>query len=285
MRLAWSLAWLVVPAAVLAAPAPPKSAGQALDLERFDEATARQVDGLIATWEPLIAERKAVGTLPLLTFDELYVPLTPEQHALCDALRAVSPESLQGSSRRLPPPRPDEVFDRLDGQVMRKVSSDGAVEVVTLDAQYLPRKTSQAYQRMMAAMRRDLGRRLLVESGYRSPAHQLYLFCFYLPKHGYSIRETNRFVALPGCSEHGSPSRQAIDFITETGINGEDHPEEFEALPEYAWLTQHAHKYGFVLSYPRGHPTTSFEPWHWHWENSRSKEAEKQRSKISEEGG
>ena len=50
-------------------------------------------------------------------------------------------------------------------------------------------------------------------------------------------------------------------------MNGEDHPEEFEALPEYAWLQQHANTYGFFLSYPRDNAMhTAFEPWHWHYE-------------------
>ncbi len=147
----------------------------------------------------------------------------------------------------------------------QEVVKDGAAK--PLDPQYLPRQVLEAYQRMMAAMQADLGKRLLVESGYRSPAYQLYLFVFYLPKHGYSIVETNKFVALPGHSEHGYPPRQAIDFINQAGINGEDHPEEFEALPEYAWLEQHAKAFGFALSYPRDNPDhTAFEPWHWHFE-------------------
>ena len=141
--------------------------------------------------------------------------------------------------------------------------------VKPLDPQSLPRPSLEAYQRMMDAMQAELGTRLLVESGYRSGAYQLYLFLFYLPKHGDSIRETNRFVALPGHSEHGYPPRQAIDFINEAGINGEDHPEQFEALPEYAWLQQRAKAFGFALSYPRDNPFhTSFEPWHWHFESS-----------------
>ncbi|MBI1976669.1 MAG: D-alanyl-D-alanine carboxypeptidase family protein [Candidatus Omnitrophica bacterium] len=124
---------------------------------------------------------------------------------------------------------------------------------------------------MMDTMERDIGKRLLVESGYRSAAYQLYLFIFYMPKHGYSIQETNRFVALPGCSEHGYPQQQAIDFINQEGINGEDKPEEFEALPEYQWLTEHAGEYGFVLSYPRNNDqNTSFEPWHWSYRSHQS---------------
>ena len=233
-----------------------------LDLDRLDPATTQIVDATIAALDSLIAERKARGTLPLLTFEELEQPLSRDQRALLAAIRGIDPRTLQGSSHVLPLPSPSTVFDRLEGQQYRQ-----GPQLVTLDTQYLPHATAQAYHQMMAAMQRDLGKRLLVESGYRSPAHQLYLFLFYLPKHGYSIRETNRFVALPGCSEHGSPARQAIDFINEAGINGEDHPEQFEALPEYAWLQQHAREYNFFLSYPRdNHVNTSFEPWHWHYE-------------------
>ncbi len=238
----------------------------ALDLDQLSEADRRRLDAVLQRFAPLAEQRRVKGTLPLLTFQELSIPLTPDQRALLDGIRAIAPESLGGSSRRLPPPSPYEDFVRLDGQIVHEQG-----EPRTLHAEYLPRRVFDAYQRMMAAMQRALGRRLLVESGYRSPADQLYLFCFYLPKHGYSIRETNRHVALPGCSEHGSPARQAIDFINEDGINGEDHPEEFEALPEYAWLQRTAADYGFHLSYPRDNTTnTSFEPWHWHYEDQQT---------------
>ena len=235
----------------------------ALDLDHLSDADRRQLETLLQQVAPTIERHRTRGTLPLLTFQELYVPLTSGQRAFLDAVRTVTPESLGGTSRRLPPPSPYEDFVRLDGQIVREQGKSK-----TLHAEYLPRPVYEAYQRLAAAMQRDLGHRLLVESGYRSPADQLYLFCFYLPKHGDSIRETNRHVALPGCSEHGSPARQAIDFINEDGINGEDHPEEFERLAEYAWLQQHAADYGFHLSYPRDNTVnTSFEPWHWHYED------------------
>ncbi len=84
----------------------------------------------------------------------------------------------------------------------------------------------------------------------------------------YSIRETVKYVALPGFSEHGAPSHQALDFINPDGINGEDNPAEFEALPEYAWLVKNAKRFGFTLSYPKAAAGTgiTYEPWHWRWE-------------------
>ena len=243
----------------------------ALSLERLtDEETALRLS-IMQVLNPLVDKRKQAGDAPLLTFEDLYRPLKPEQVRFLEAFRQIDPSALGGSSRKLPVPTGRERFVRLDRQVVLRDDKP-----IRQDAQYLPAPAYEAYERMMAAMERDLGKRLLVESGYRSPAYQLYLFLFYIPKHGYSVRETNRHVALPGCSEHGSPAFQAIDFITPDGINGEDRPEEFEELQEYGWLHARAREFGFTLSYPRaqkgsGRPGTfssAFEPWHWHWEEA-----------------
>lgn len=232
----------------------------AVSLDRLtdDEISTRL--SIMQTLNPLVDKRKQAGDAPLITFDELYRPLKPEQVRFLEAFRQINPAALGGASRKLPAPTGREAFVRLDRQVIKKEGKP-----VRLDTQFLPEKAHRAYERMMAAMEKELGKRLLVESGYRSPAYQLYLFLFYMPKHGYSVRETNRHVALPGCSEHGSPAFQAIDFITPEGINGEDRPEEFEELQEYGWLHARAGEFGFRLSYPRG-GESAFEPWHWHWE-------------------
>jgi len=233
---------------------------EAVSPERLSEEEIRLADSSVKALDPLIADRKVKGTAPLITFEELYAPLAPKQADFLDSIRRLNPDELGGSNKRLPTPSSDDQFIRLDTQRILRDEKP-----TPLDPQYLPWPVYEAYGRMMSAMEQELGKRLLVESGYRSPAYQLYLFLFYMPKHGYSIRETNRFVALPGFSEHGSPKRQAIDFITPAGINGEDRPEEFEELQEYGWLRARAHEFGFHLSYPRG-GQSAFEPWHWHWE-------------------
>jgi LAS superfamily LD-carboxypeptidase LdcB len=138
-------------------------------------------------------------------------------------------------------------------------------------SQYCPDASYKDYLRMMAQMRRDLGRELFIESGYRSPGMQAYLFLFYLARnHRYSLQETARLVAFPGYSEHGDPVNNALDFVNADGISGENpgqSAEDFARLPEYHWLIQHAQKFNFYLSYPRENPWgISFEPWHWHWE-------------------
>jgi len=242
----------------------------ALSLEQLNDSEKALLRSVVKTLDPVIAKRREAGTAPMLTFEELYAPLQPTQVQFLQQFRQLDPSAVGGTSRKLPPPSEKDRFVRLGNQT---VVRDG--NPTRLDRQYLPAPAYEAYRRMMEAMEAEIGKRLLVESGYRSPAYQLYLFLFYLPKHGYSIRETNRFVALPGCSEHGSPPRQAIDFITPGGINGEDRPAEFEELQEYGWLMRRANEFGFYLSYPRssassGQAASAFEPWHWHYEGATS---------------
>lgn len=240
------------------------SFAEALNVQRLEPDEIEQLSVVLRALDLVIAPKKQDGTAILLTWDELYAPVTPGQRSFLDAFRALKAETLGatshyfGEAAKTPALVPVGREDVLKNGV-----------ALPLDPQYLPADVLQAYRRMMAAMEADLGKRLFVESGYRSPAYQLYLFLFYMPKHDDSITETNRFVALPGHSEHGYPPRQAIDFINHDGISGEDHPEAFEALPEYRWLLEHANAFGFVLSYPRDNPShTAFEPWHWHYESS-----------------
>lgn len=141
--------------------------------------------------------------------------------------------------------------------------------------QYYPRHAFRDYKEMMDSMKADLGRRLYIDSGYRSPGRQSYLFFYYLVNtSNFSLKENARWIAMPGFSEHGSPLFTAIDFISEDGINGfsgTQRAEDFEKLEEYAWLQKNASRFNFYLSYPRGNALgVAFEPWHWHWEGDTS---------------
>jgi hypothetical protein len=214
---------------------------------------------ILAYWESWVPKRQKEGSAPLMTFEELYQGLGAEEGAFLDRVRAINPKKSFGfRGAHLGSPSEGVQFERLKGQTYRK---NGRKE--KLGPQYLPENVYQAYRSMMKEMKKELGKRLLVESGYRSPAYQLYTFLFYTPKHHYSLVETGHWVALPGYSEHGAPGRQAIDFINQEGINGEENVEEFERLPEYEWLLTNAGRFGFELSYPRRKKGITFEPWHW----------------------
>ena len=56
---------------------------------------------------------------------------------------------------------------------------------------------------------------------------------------------------------------RALDLGSPAAV---DLDEDFARTREYRWLTRHAARFGFRLSYPRGNPHgIGFEPWHWCW--------------------
>jgi LAS superfamily LD-carboxypeptidase LdcB len=149
---------------------------------------------------------------------------------------------------------------------IKKESAPGSGKVVTRGVHYLPKDVHSAYQGMNRVMLRDIGRRVFVESGYRSPAYQCILFIEYLVEDDFDITKTVKRIAFPGYSEHGAPHTQAIDFITEDREDNSTVNPIFEKTKEYRWLSAHAVEYGFALSYPRGNKLgVAFEPWHWHY--------------------
>lgn len=65
--------------------------------------------------------------------------------------------------------------------------------------------------------------------------------------------------APPGYSEHHTG--RAVDINT-PGCEATEEP--FEHTDAFAWLVQHAGRFGFSLSYPRGNNLGFiYEPWHW----------------------
>ena len=108
---------------------------------------------------------------------------------------------------------------------------------------------------MLAAMERD-GLSPRVISAYRSYGYQAALKQHHQVTYG--TTRANEFVADQGYSEHQLGT--AVDLVN-TAI-GTDML-AFDTTPEYQWLVEHAHRYGFTLSYPEGNSFYAFEPWHW----------------------
>ncbi|HMP67396.1 MAG TPA: M15 family metallopeptidase [Candidatus Paceibacterota bacterium] len=102
----------------------------------------------------------------------------------------------------------------------------------------------------------DDGLNLLVISAFRSFHEQAILKGAYTVTYGAGT--ANQFSADQGYSEHQLGT--TVDFTNPTvgaTFSG------FARSPEYAWLLQNAHKYGFTLSYPENNSYYQFEPWHW----------------------
>ncbi len=68
----------------------------------------------------------------------------------------------------------------------------------------------------------------------------------------------NAFSADQGYSEHQLGT--AVD-IADSATAGTY--TSFADTEAYAWLTENAYRYGFILSYPEGNQFYIFEPWHW----------------------
>lgn len=102
---------------------------------------------------------------------------------------------------------------------------------------------------------KEEGMVLQIASAYRSFSAQAAL------KSGYRVRfgtGANAFSAEQGYSEHQLGT--TVDFTTQA-VGGTF--VGFDKTDEYEWLTKHAYKYGFVLSYPKGNTYYQYEPWHW----------------------
>lgn len=96
---------------------------------------------------------------------------------------------------------------------------------------------------------------LRVTSGFRSFDEQMALKGTYTTNYGSGA---NAFSADQGYSEHQLGT--TIDFTTTElggGLVG------FDQTEAYIWLQKNAHKYGFIISYPKENAYYTFEPWHW----------------------
>ena len=115
--------------------------------------------------------------------------------------------------------------------------------------------------RMIAAAKSD-GVEFMITSGYRKPEIQKYLFDFWVRVEGPSaIHE----VALPGMSEHQLGT--TVDF-TDASIQYAGVDNRFAKSKGGLWLTEHAHAYGFNMSFPKGKDAITgftYEPWHWRY--------------------
>lgn len=135
------------------------------------------------------------------------------------------------------------------------------LEIADTDAAgrgYLLRPDAAAAWRALKAAAANDGITLSIYSAFRPLERQAELIRRKLAQ-GQAIADILRVLAPPGYSEHHSG--RAIDIAT-PGAVGLD--AGFELTPAYAWLTRHAARFGFILSYPRDNPSAyQYEPWHW----------------------
>ena len=159
---------------------------------------------------------------------------------------------------------------RIDEELLQKYS-----KVYFLNENYTPEKIDQIRDRYVldgkgdqffharaidhledmfrSASRDDID--LKVISAYRSFDEQTELKGQFTRIYGTGA---NSFSADQGYSEHQLGT--AVDITVES-VGGTF--SSFSDTEAYEWLLDNAHKYGFILSYPKGNSFYVYEPWHW----------------------
>lgn len=113
-----------------------------------------------------------------------------------------------------------------------------------------------AYEKMSKAAEQE-GYQIVINSAYRSYQDQVDLQELYLKTYGQNY--VDKYVAKPGYSEH--QTGLAFDI-------GSRKVNVFANSKEYTWMLENAHKYGFILRFPKKFESiTGFrqEPWHYRY--------------------
>ena len=126
-------------------------------------------------------------------------------------------------------------------------------------------RAAEHFNSLLKACREEIGYSLQPRTAFRSNGLQKTLYDNKLKSHmnrGKSRNEaerlTNNYIALPGTSEH--EIGLAVDFNVLK--------QEFEETEGFKWLDANAHKYGFILRYPKDKESITkvkYEPWHFRY--------------------
>lgn len=144
---------------------------------------------------------------------------------------------------------------------------DGIIVVnkrYSLPSTYSPGESKEARTAInrMAADAKKKKTSIQVISGYRTYNYQKKLYDRYVKQYGEA--EASKFSARPGHSEH--QTGLAFDF----GGPNQSHwlKESFDKTAEGKYLAAHAHRFGFILRYPKGKESLTgymYEPWHFRY--------------------
>ncbi len=152
------------------------------------------------------------------------------------------------------------------------LSADFTVGLDYVQGDFMLDERCAEYARRMIADAAADGVQLTVVSAYRSIQKQqenLDNYIQRLMREGHNSKEARRLaekeIALPYTSEHNAGL--ALDILTpDWWERHDDITAEFEFTPQFAWLSENAHKYGFIMRYPREYQDVTgivYEPWHY----------------------
>lgn len=127
------------------------------------------------------------------------------------------------------------------------------IEGTNKEEQQLEEEVAKALENLVIEAKSE-GIRFLGTSAYRSYESQSDIYKSRVKSQG--LKKANEYVAKPGESEH--QTGLAIDLTNEDRWF-------VEVTEEAKWLKSNAHKYGFILRYPKGKEDITgknYEPWH-----------------------
>ncbi len=131
----------------------------------------------------------------------------------------------------------------------------------TIEKSLMRKEAALALEKMFTEAKTN-GIELYAVSGYRSYERQRIIFDAEVKKSG--EEKAAQVVAVPGNSEH--QSGLAMDISAKSADLGLT--ESFGETNEGKWLAANAHKYGFILRYPKGKESITgyqYEPWHFRY--------------------
>ncbi|MCI1965982.1 MAG: M15 family metallopeptidase [Oscillospiraceae bacterium] len=155
-------------------------------------------------------------------------------------------------------------------------------DLVSVYGVQLNRRAAAAYQKMNSAAASD-GISLWISSAYRSVERQEELFRQEIADYSKSYSSqgeaqayAEQSVARPGYSEHATGL--AMDL---NGVRN-----DFDEMPAFQWLSEHAQDYGFILRYPKDKQNITkikYEPWHYRYVGVEHAQSMKEKNLCLEE--
>ena len=190
-------------------------------------------------------------------------------------LNPTSPQRLKEAQDNIPSasePRADTLWASYLIHAANPLDSDFTVGLATAVGSFMLDERCAGYARQMLEDAKKDGIELTVVSAYRSVQKQqenLESYTERLISLGHSSTEARKLaekeIALPYTSEHNAGL--ALDILTpDWWETHDDVTADFDKTEQFRWLSENAHKYGFIMRYPREYEDVTgiiYEPWHY----------------------
>ncbi len=146
-------------------------------------------------------------------------------------------------------------------------------DIPALDNMKVDSRIVEPLLQMFQAAKAD-GQKLFLRASYRTVALQQTYYDWHInhyKEQGHTDEEakelTLRYIAYPGTSEHHTGL--AVDIISvEWQNSGKEIIDTFDQTTEAEWLKNNAHRFGFIMRYPKNKEDVTkigYEPWHFRY--------------------